>query len=174
MSLNVKTTEDLIQYVVMRQVFVLMNFSIISRLDMKELIKQFNLKPVKLGKIEAQLTLFEDEELSYISQFEWSVLSHYTVNIFESVKRYCKNSGQLDKMKNKSWYLYFSTVRHSFSHDSRWAFKAVKSEQFPINYKVWTLDKDLEEKPISSKHYSVESFWFLMNDVLDFIKNDLR
>lgn len=129
-TLVVNTKHDLDQFITMRQVFTLLQFFLINKLDMEKVYDVTNDMIVSIGSEQVKLKLYPEEVEEYRSSFQWAVLSYFTTNIFESVKRYCLKTNQYEKMKKQEWFLFFKTVRHSFSHDARWAFRDVPPKNF--------------------------------------------
>lgn len=173
-TLIVNNKDDLIQFITMRQMFTLLQYFLIHKLDMEKVYEVTDKMTVKIGTDTVKLTFFPDEIEAYRSSFQWAVLSHFTTNIFEGVKRYCKKTNQYDKMKKQGWFLYFKTLRHSFSHDCRWAFRNVPKDKFPIKYHNSILHSDLDDKPISSEQYDIVTFWELTKDVRNFVSDKLK
>lgn len=173
-TLIVNSKNDLLQFIEMRRVFTLLQLFLIRKLDMEKVYEVTDNMTVTINTDTVRLKLYPDEVEAYRSSFQWAVLSHFTVNIFEGVKRYCQKTHQLDKMKKQEWFLYFKTLRHSFSHDNRWAFRDIPHDKFPITYHNITLDHSLNDEPMSSSHYNVYVFWDLTKGVSKFVRDELK
>ena len=158
----------------MRQMFVILQFYLIDKLDRDKVYENIDGMKIKMFDQTVKLTFFSDEMEIYFSSLQWSALSHYTVNIFEGIKRYCKMSGQWDKFQKESYFTYFYIVRNSFSHDSRWNFGNIKSDKFPITYKKSKIFHNEEKQPMTSQVYGLESFWHLTNEIISFIDQKLK
>lgn len=173
-TLDVKTKDELFQFVTMRQMFLFLQFYLIEKLDKEKVYGNIDGMTLKIGDDTIKLHYFEDEMDAYISSFQWAVLGHNTVNIFEGIRRYCNNTKQFSKFKNQPWYLYFKIVRHSFSHDCRWNFNEKDESEFPVKYDDCCLYYNWNKKPMTSDGFSIVTFWHLTKDVLNFIKNELQ
>lgn len=173
-TLIVNSKEDLLQFIMMRQTFLLLQYFLIHKLDMEKVYEVTDGMTLKIDNDTIKLKFYPDELDAYRSSFQWAVLSHFTVNIFEGVKRYCLKTNQYDKMKRQDWFLFFKIIRHSFSHDSRWAFRDIPQDKFPIKYYDSTLSYALNEEPMSSKEYNLSIFWKLTKNVYNFVKVELK
>ena len=173
-TLIVNDKNDLLQFITMRQVFTLLQFFLINKLDMEKVYDVTNDMVVDIGDEKVRLKLYSEEKEAYRSSFQWAVLSHFTTNIFEGVKRYCLKTNEYEKMKSQEWFMFFKTVRHSFSHDCRWAFRDVPLDKFPIKYKNSVLNIKLKDEPMSSEYFDVTTFWNLTKDVQKFIREKLK
>ncbi len=172
--LDVKSPSQLKQFITMRQMFVILQFYLMDKLDREKVYENIDGMEIQMYGQKVKLTFFDDEMEMYFSSLEWSALSHYTVNIFEAIKRYCKMTGQWDKFQQESYFTYFYVVRNSFSHDSRWNFGKIKSDQFPIAYKKSQIFYNEEKQPMTSQGFGLGSFWHITNEIISFIDEKLK
>lgn len=172
--LDVQSASELKQFIVMRQMFVILQFYLIEKLNKDKVYENIDGMEIELYGSKIKLHYFRDEMDAYLSDFQWAVLSNYTVNIFEGIKRYCKMSGQWDKFQKEQYFTYFYVVRNSFSHDSRWNFGKIKYKNFPLKYKKHIIYFNEQKQPMASQGYSFESFWHLTNEILGFVDKKLK
>ncbi len=172
--LDVQSASELKQFIVMRQMFVILQFYLMDKLDREKVYENINGMEIQFYGQRVKLTFFDDEMDLYFGSLEWAALSHYTVNIFEGIKRYYKMSGQWDKFQKESYFTYFYVVRNSFSHDSRWNFGKIKSDKFPLSYEKSKIFYNEEKQPMTSQGFSLESFWNLTNEILSFVDQKFK
>lgn len=173
--LDVSTKDELFQFVMMRQIFLLFGQKIINTSNADEVFDSINGKEITLptGK-HVKVKLYKDEQQVYISQIHNSLLTYITINIFEGVKRYCNKTNQHSKFTNKNWYLYFYIIRNSISHDMRINFGRIPKKSLPVQYKTAILTFEDAGKPLDSIFFDVHIFWHLTLDLMNFIKEDLE
>lgn len=173
--LDVSTKDELFQFVMMRQIFLLFGQKLIDTSNADEVFDSINEKEIVLptGK-RVKVKLYKDEQKVYVSQIQNSLLTYITINIFEGVKRYCNKTNQHSKFTNQKWYLYFYIIRNSISHDMRVNFGRIAKKSLPVQYNTAILTFEDAGKPLEPIFFDTHIFWHLTLDLMNFIDEDLN
>jgi len=108
-----------------------------------------------------------------VDQFHMTILRAIIKELFETVKIYCKGSGQNDLLHSQDWYQPWRIIRNCFSHDFHFRFKNYDKKLLPISWKGIEIREDMDGKQITIGHFSYEKIWVLVNEVEIFVKNKL-
>ncbi len=93
--------------------------------------------------------------------------------LFEVTKEYCQHTNQVDLLKSQSWYQFWRIIRNCFSHDFKFHFKDYDRTKLPVSWNGIIIDSSLEGKLLTHGDISREQFLEFLDDVVEFIKNEL-
>ena len=93
--------------------------------------------------------------------------------LFEITKCYCKETEQLPKLQDQEWYQFWRIIRNCFSHTLMFAFNDYDKKRLPVKWKTITIDESMEGKCLTHGNISRGDFITFLNEVADFIKNNL-
>lgn len=86
---------------------------------------------------------------------------------------YCKETGQLSKLKSQSWFHFTRLIRNALSHNFKFVFKNRDKEILPISWNKSTIDINLDGKDLHIGIIGYEGVWKLLSDMRDFILYEL-
>lgn len=108
-----------------------------------------------------------------VEQLHKTIQRAIVKELFETVKTYCKYTGQKDLLQSQDWYQLWRIIRNGFSHDFHFRFDKHDKKYLPISWKGIEFREDMDGKQITIDHLSYEKIWVLINEVEVFIKNKL-
>ena len=111
------------------------------------------------------------EEL--LVKIEGGFLKNLVTDSLASLKAYCKSTNQTSKLESQPWWTYFRVVKNALGHDNIWNFDGYYKRLLPVTYNGITITEELEGESMSFAYFNGHLAWHLLNDVKDFINNEL-
>lgn len=93
--------------------------------------------------------------------------------LFEVTNNYCQQTNQLALLKSQSWYQFWRIIRNCFSHDFKFQFNVYDRTKLPVSWNGITIDSSFDGKSLTHGHISREQFLEFLDDVAEFINNEL-
>ena len=81
-------------------------------------------------------------------EFAKMLLRNFTLDSFESIKSYCRETDKLDQLYSQPWYQFTRMIRNSLTHTQTWHFRDYDREKLPVSWRDKTISIDMEgEEP---------------------------
>lgn len=121
------------------------------------------------------LALLNDREVSQIAFGQLYETVHRAAfkELFEVTKNYCEQTTQRQKLQRQSWFQFWRIIRNCLSHDFKFHFNDYDLTKLPVRWKTVTIDQTFEGKSLTHGDISREELLTFLNDVSDFIDNNL-
>ena len=121
------------------------------------------------------IALLSDREISKKAFSELYDTVHRAAfkELFEITKDYCQATEQLSLLQGKSWYQFWRVIRNCLSHDFKFHFNTYDLTKIPVHWGTITIDASMEGKSLTHGDISREELLSFLEEVLDFITNDL-
>lgn len=164
-----ENTEELHGYLQNVQASYLLGLSFKTLLKNPKFVETIENIPISINNQTINVTLpnLNPDKIEGIFIFN-SIISSY-----ESLKKYLNETKQFDKFRKQKFYLYFTVLRHSFTHDYTWNFGKYL-DQLPISYNGNSLTTKMDKTELRFEDFNGNTLWKLLEDVRIFVKNDLK
>ncbi|MFA5923836.1 MAG: hypothetical protein WC856_21510 [Methylococcaceae bacterium] len=121
------------------------------------------------------LALLHDREVSKIAFGELYDTVHRAAfkELFEVTKFYCESTNQFSILQRQPWYQFWRIIRNCLSHDFKFRFNEYDLTKLPVSWNSITIDSTYEGKSLTHGDISREELLSFLNEVLEFIKENL-
>ena len=72
-------------------------------------------------------------------EFAKMLVRNFTLDYFESLKAYCRETDQQSKLKSQPWYQFVRMMRNSLTHDRHWRFNPHDKTLLPVSWRGKTI-----------------------------------
>lgn len=101
-------------------------------------------------------------------EFAKMLLRNLTLDSYEALFRYSKDTNQLAKMRTQPWYSFARIVRNSLTHTQHWRFNSRDLSQLPVTWRNKTIDTSMDGQELTFDFYDWWDGCELWNEMLTF------
>jgi hypothetical protein len=88
-------------------------------------------------------------------------------------KSYCHATGQIDKLKNQSWFPFWRILRNCFAHDLTFNFNPAEKAMLPVVWSGVTIELSMNGQPLRHGQMSYAKMKELIETAQTFLLHDV-
>jgi hypothetical protein len=86
-------------------------------------------------------------------EFAKMALRNFTLDSYEALFDYCKQTGQLSRMQSQPWYEFARMVRNSLTHTQHWRFRRRDLTRLPVKWIDKVIEADMDGQELTADFY---------------------
>jgi len=86
-------------------------------------------------------------------EFAKMALRNFTLDSYEALFNYCKQTNQLSRMQVQPWYEFARMVRNSLTHTQHWRFRRGDLVRLPVSWRGKTIEATMDGQELTADFY---------------------
>lgn len=86
-------------------------------------------------------------------EFAKMLLRNLTLDSYEALQRYCKDTNQLAQMRAQPWYSFARILRNSLTHTQHWRFNQRDLSMLPVTWRAKTIEASMDRQELTFDFY---------------------